>query len=316
MTAVSTNWVPAGDTGAKLYACTKVMSDALTEVGLLKTSDTGQIDLSAITAITPPTTVPIQTPTEYAYEMRRLESAGKPTVYIRVSYCVVATTANAAATYRVAVYFRAGTFTNGAGALGGTVQGYDMSTYVANSGPTSSVSMTFSRNLFVASDGANYLTVVNDPQSAATTSSAKYAYMNFFCERTVDYLSGAYDGEGFISGHCGVSSHSLSTYQLLNFTSGTAYSAPEVPYQVPGSLFTSSGALSTATIMPLAVVTPNPKGPAIGSVLAYAADTTAGGQYDIAMYGVTRRYMDIGNQFTARWPYLSAAQSRALVRFD
>lgn len=315
MTAVTTNWVPAGDTGAKLYACTKVMSDALTEVGLLKTSDTGQIDLSAITTITPPTTAPASTPTEYAYEMRRLESAGKPTVYIRVSYCVVASTANAPATYRVAVYFRAGTSTNGAGALGGTVQLYDMNAYGSGSGPGSAVSMTFIRNLFVASDGANYLTVVNDPQAAAA-SSAKYAYMNFFCERTVDYLSGAYDGDGFISSHCGVSSHTASPYQLLNFTSGTAYASTDVQYQVPGSIFTSSGTLSTATIMPLAVVTPSPKGPAIGSVLAYAADTTAGGQYDIAMYGVTRRYMDIGNQHSSRWPYLTTAQSRALVRFD
>lgn len=316
MTTVTTNWVPAGDTGEKLYACTKAMSDALTAVGLLKTSDAGQIDLTAITSITPPAVAPSSTTTEYAYEMRRLQAAGKPTVYIRVSYCVVATTANSASTYKVAVYFRAGSYTDGNGTLAGVVAAYNFNHYAGTTGPGIATSMTVSRPLYVASDGANYLTVVNDPVSVANTGSNGYSFMSFFCERTVDYLSGEYDANGFIGGNCGVSAAASSSFQVLNFVTGAAYSSSDMPYQIPGSIFTSSGTLSTATIMTLSIVVPEPKGPAIGSVLAYAADTTVSGRYDIAMYGVTRRYMDIGKMYVAKWPYLNIAQSRPLVRFD
>lgn len=314
MTTVTTNWVPAGDTGEKLYACTKAMSDALTAVGLLKTSDAGQIDLTAITSIAPPAVAPASTATEYAYEMRRLQSAGKPTVYIRVSYCVVASTANSASTYKVAAYFRAGSGTDGNGTLAGVVTAFNYNHYSAAAGPGSATSMTAPRPLYVASDGANYLTVVNDPVSVANASG--YSFMSFFCERTVDYLSGEYDSNGFIGGSCGVTALSGAAFQVLNFVTGAAYLSGDLPYQVPGSIFTSSGTLSTATIMTLSIVVPEPKGPAIGSVLAYAADTTVSGRYDIAMYGVTRRYMDIGKPYTVRWPYLTPAQSRPLVRFD
>lgn len=315
MTAVTKNWVPAGDTGEKLYACTKVMSDALTEVGLLKTSDTGQINLSTVTTIAPPNTAPADTPTEYGYEMRQLVATGKPTVYIRVSYCVVATTANSKPTYRVAVFFRAGTGTTGSGALSGSVMEYSFNQYASGSGLDMYTSMTAQRPLYVASDGQHYLTVVNDPTGSANPY-YKHSYMSFFCERTVDYLSGAYDSGGLIGSNCGANSYGPCAFQLLNLTSGAVYSSLDTPYQVPGSIFKGSGSLSTATIMPLAVVTPTPKGPAIGSVLAYSADTTVGGQYDIAMYGVTRRYIDIGGLYAVRWPYLQAFDSRPLVRFD
>jgi hypothetical protein len=310
MTTYNTTWLPVGDTGTNLYNAVKKVSDGFTAVGVLLTADTGQIDLTSISSITPPAVAPVSTFVPFAFEIRKISSPGKPDLYCRIDYAVYSSIANNPSGYRLVLQVNFSTSTNGAGTLNGVnlsqaVCGLPASTTIA--------SMTTVRPLYIASDGQNYLTFINDPSGIGMTS-LNAAYMNFGCERSIDALTGAYDGEAFIF-FASRSAAASGAFQVLNFVSANAYASTLAAYQIP-AIFTNSGTLTTATIMPATIAVPTPKGPATVSLLAYNADVSDGAQYVISMYGVNRNYICSGQSASSRWSILSNSNARELLRYD
>lgn len=291
MTAQSTLWNPSATSDVVMRAAFQAYSDLLTAVGVLKTADTGQIVISTATT---PGTVPASPPTYVGYEIRKLSVAGSPDLILKFEYGIVASTANNAATYRVSIRVTAGLRSDGAGNLDSVTFVNPILQFSATTGPTSTNSTTLSRPLHMASDGANYLTVINDPAGMGTSSTTKYGYLNIALERSINATTGAYDNEAWVSVNP-FNNITGAAFQVINATAGTAKSttstSSSVGYQIPSGAWTGSGSLTSATIMPCTVCVPTPKGPARSSLLAYSADVNLGGQYQINMYGQLVTYM-------------------------
>ena len=296
MTTYSTLWNPSCTTDAQLRACIQAYSDGLDAVGVVQTADTGQINIATAVA---PAAPAANTAYLVGYQIRKLESPGKPTLYLRVRYNIVASTANTASTYRLSMDIAASTSTDGNGVLNGVSFIYQLCNFASQTtGPNASVSTTLMRPLYMASDGGNYLTVISDPAGNAGSGSMKYGYLNFAVERSINALTGEYDAEAFV-GFFPFSSGTGNTLQVLNVASSTVAASGASSYQTPGTLWTTSGSLTQATIMPATVCVPAPKGPALASLLAFAADVTFGGQYQINMYGRLVTYMAVNQVYTA-----------------
>lgn len=313
MTTYSTLWNPSCTTDTQMRACLQAYSDALTTVGVVKTSDTGQIDIASAAL---PATVAANTPTNIGYEVRKLESPGKPTLYLRVQYQVVATLANTPSTYRLTINTSAGLSTDGAGNFNSASFPQPICSYGGvTTGPGTSTSQTVMRPLHVASDGQNYLTVVNDPAMLAQPGTG-FGYLSFAVERSIAALTGEYDGEAFVS-FCPYTTITSASCMVLNAITGASATSTSVGYQTPGNLWSSSGSLTQATIMPVTVCVPTPKGPALATLLAFSAEVTYGGQYQINMYGRLVTYIAASRVYQATQVNgIPTANVASLLRFD
>ena len=314
MTALTVLWNPSATSDAVMRAAFKAYSDLLTAVGVIKTADTGQIDLATAVA---PGTATANTFVAVGYEVRRLQAAGRPDILLKFTYGIVASTISTIATYRTSIQVQVGISSDGSGTLDGVNMTQLVSFYSSTSGPSSSVSTTIVRPLSMASDGQNYLSVINDPNGIAFTSGVKYGYLNFALERSVNASTGAYDAEAVISFNP-FSQSTLNVVQVLNFVSGTAAAGgPFLGYQIPSTLWTTSGSLTQATIMPVTVCVPTPKGPARATLLAFVSDVTPGGQYQVNMYGALVTYMAAGVPYdSTRVGGITASAVNVLLRFD
>lgn len=306
MTLQTIDWIPYGGDGAALNAACKALSDAFTAVGLPKTGDTGQIDLTT-GSITPPATAATSTITPVGYEIRRMQATGKPTIYLKVTYGVIVGTANTLSTYLAVMTVSAGIGTDGAGNLSSAsilLLGVS-ATYV-----TTSVSRTLQRRFWMASDGANYLSFINDPTLAAGGS---YAYMSFGAERTITATSGDYNSEGMVSVK---NSTSNDVYNVFSFSATATYSAQTVPFQFPSTLFSSSGSGDAITLFPLTVCTPSPQGPASSMIGVYVADVANGVEFSTTnVYGGTKNFKQAGLMYSS--PIFGAgASGRPCYRID
>jgi hypothetical protein len=319
LTTVNTTWLPSATTTAQMLAAFRAVSSALDQVGVVRTSDTGQIDLSPSTPVVVPASAATGTITPVGDEIRKLESPGKPTLYVRVRYSIVAITANTPSSYRVFVEFWAGLATDGAGVVS---SGFTrvLNTYSSGSGPTSGTSLTLVRPLMVASDGQNYLTVVNDPARSATSGGSSSTivggYQDICLERTINPATGAYDSDGFVAIDV-MSASNVGAQQILNCMTLQAVTDTTSHFQTTGNMWASSGDLSSATIMPLTVSIPKPKGPARMALVAYRPDVTPGGQYAISMYGQLVNYLALSGPYTsARIQGSGTATYSPLYRFS
>lgn len=313
MTASTVLWNPSATSDAVMRAAFTEYSNLLTAVGVVKTADTGQINLATAVA---PGSVPSNSFVSVGYEVRVLQAAGRPDILLKFNYGVSASTSNTISTYRVSIQVQAGISSDGAGNLDGVNMPQLVSSYTT-AGPNSLVSTTTVRPLSMASDGQNYLSVINDPNGIGTSSGSKLGYFNFAIERSINASTGAYDSEAFIAFNPFTTSIA-NVVQVLNFVSGTAAAGgPFLGYQIPSTLWTTSGSLTQATIMPATVCVPTPKGPARATVLAFVSDVTPGGQYQVNMYGALVTYMAAGIPFdSSRVGGIAASALNVLLRFD
>lgn len=314
MTTHSALWLPSATSDAVFRAAVQAYSDALTAVGVLKTADTGQIDTAAVTL---PAAVTIGTPVYSGYEIRKLAGVGgKPPLYLKFEYGVTTTTTNSPAQYRFMTRVSAALATDGAGNLDGPAFSANLVTWVSQSGPTSAVSQTLMRPLHMASDGESYLSIINDPTGSAWSASVKFGYLNFCLERSINALTGDYDSEAFVAFNPFFAGS--AAVQVLNAANGTsATGGGAVGYQTPSNMWASSGSLTQATIMPVTVCVPTPKGPARATLLAYASDVTFGGQYQVSMYGRLVTYMACGVPYNSdRVNGIVPASVSILMRFE
>lgn len=314
MTASTVLWNPSATSDAVMRAAFTEYSNLLTAVGVVKTADTGQIDLATAIA---PATATANNFVAVGYEVRLLQATGRPDIILKFTYGIVASTTNTISTYRASITVQAGISSDGSGNLNGVNMPQLVSAYSSSSGPTSGVSTTVVRPLSMASDGQNYLSVINDPNGIAFTSGTKYGYLNFAIERSINASTGEYDAEAFVAFNP-FAQLTSNVMQVLNFVSGTAAAGgPFLGYQIPSTLWTTSGSLTQATIMPATVCVPTPKGPALATVLAFVSDVTPGGQYQVNMYGALVTYMAAGVPYdSSRVGGITPSAVNVLLRFD
>lgn len=291
MTQVSTTWLPSCRTGAEALACIKTLSDALTTVGITKTSATGQIDLTGA-SVTLPTIPGVGTFASIGYEIRQMASSGKSTLYLKFDYGLVPSVPADATTARLCIRTTAGLTSDGAAGITQTFSKF-LTEYSASIGPLAAHSLTAVRALYVASDGANWLNIINDPPRAG--SGVYPSYLDVLLERTITASTGSYNGLGFAAM---ILTNTTDMFQILT-AGGASVSHGAIPCQSPGNGFTSSGALSTGTVLPITVCLPAPQGPMLSAVAAYVADVSPGTDYTIPMYGSNRTYKAVGPVFGA-----------------
>lgn len=317
MTTYAATWLPMANSEAAAIAAITKYSDGLDAVGVLKTTDTGQIDLTGGTTLLPGTAAS-NTFIELGYQVRAMKSSGKPDIILRFSYGLVASTANTPSTYRLHVRTTVGASSNGSGVLSSVLA--TLNAYSQNTGPTANTSTTISRPLYMSSDGGNYLSVINDPAFLAETSptlQACTARLDFCVERTISPSTGLYDSDGG-QAICNTNISAEKTWFTFNLFTGLSLNANTLPAGV-GNILTSSASLTAAIVFAIPVVMPEPKGVFRSALGALTADVTPGSTYVINMYGVPMTYMCggasaygafIGISSAARSPY------NLLLRYD
>jgi hypothetical protein len=321
--ATDTTLVWRAATTTEMYNWIKRISDALTAVGCVLTSDAGQISLAGTTVAIP--TSADETFKQAGYQIRKLERSGYPTLFIRIDYGVRRYNSFSTAANNVAPCIRitVGTETNGAGVLGGvhTTAGRNFSDWgyycLAELVPAGV------RPLFFSSDGQNYLTMVIDPALAGGTTSYRASSnvpLVFALERSVTPETGAYDSDGYVIVSplsSPPSGEGWATYTVANIPGSAVYSggtSQSVPAQNPG-LFTSSFSAGSTNLFPVTVCLPKPKGPMISVLYYYKADIADGYTLSTTMYGATRTFIAAGG-LQPQSAVVAANTVSAALRYD
>lgn len=315
--STGTDLVWRASTVEENYNWVKRLSDSLTAIGLAKSLDTGQVDLSG-TALNIPSN-PDQTLKVVGYEIRKMVKAGLPTIYLRFDYAVRRyvpfndTALNNTPVIKITV----GTSTDGNGALGGargrnaiySDWGYSYSSQLAPYG---------TRPFFFSSDGESYLTLLIDPALTALGGQAAAAVPLGICiERSINRETADYDGAGYeIITTCILSPSGEPVpqrSQVMNIPTGLSYGSDIVSAQVV-SHFTSSGSGGTTTLFPISVALPEVKGPMKSALFYYTADIATGYQFSANVYGALRNYIAVGTFAPPSCSWNPATQ--IALRFD
>jgi hypothetical protein len=166
MTAVTGNVILSATTTTKHRNWARAVSDALTAVGLTLTGDTGQIDLTGSTLAYP--TISSDNVLQWSgYEIREMVAAGLPTIYLKVWYGLYPNGSSHGVTgYWPGMRIDIGSATDGAGTLtkfnasGAQLWSLQSSGQMSgSSAPNSNQPGPVAQDFYVASDGANYLTI-------------------------------------------------------------------------------------------------------------------------------------------------------------
>lgn len=265
----------AGD-AAGATASFKTLSDAMTEVGFVKHTTAGQIDLTV--NITYPGSFSGTTHYPIGFEIRKLVAAGKPTMYCKVWYGLYSQNTAAGGVHST-FRFQFGTSVDASGNIGGARTGYDGATIATNQGtfPTNAFSM------WVASDGQTI-------------------------ERTRDQITGVYDAQGMIYNWLGgivtSSSGNMSTlttssrYGICDFNSSYERSIGFPSYAVPANLHNNStGVAGASALFPLLVSMPAIKANATMCIGYYDTEVAVGTEFDVSMYGSTLSFVACGSGY-------------------
>jgi hypothetical protein len=296
-THVDNNVVWRANTTTEYYNCILKLSQAFDAVGVVKTADTGQVNL-----VGPTLALPGTLDTTYRFnhfEMRKLQRSGYPTIYIRIDYGARQPSGSFIGSYTPCVKITTGTGTDGAGTLSGpgrqqaiySGDGYYAPSYATPAAP---------RPIFVASDGQNYFTCVLDPSIIGpVTQSNALVPLGFAIERCISASTISYDTDSYLLiGHCtsGVTDNQAgftSTYMtIINIESLSFIDGASVPVQAPVGL-TSSKLPGQTLIFPITVCTPKIKMPAKSCLYHFKTDIPAGQQFTTSFYGETRNYLSL-----------------------
>lgn len=317
-TATRTDLIWRASTEAENFNWIKKISDSLDAIGVALTANTGQIVLTGSTVALP--TALDNTFKPCGYQIRRLVSSGKPTIYIKVEYGVrrAFEFSDLATNNYPTLKFTFATQTDGAASVTGPTFLYSIYSaegYYRYAQPTP----VTPRPMFFSSDGANYLTMLIDPAvvGAGTTSqSSAYSPLCTIFERSIDATTGEYDGDGMllINSNMGVPSGSSSAVrQLCNIPAGVNYISGGVPAQID-PLFTSSGSADATTVFPVTVLLPRVKGPMKSLLYFYLQDAPPGLTFSANVYGEVHTYITTGPQTNLLTLFTNSCA--AALRFD
>ena len=303
------------------YNWIKKISDSLTAVGCALTSDTGQINLGGTTVAIPAS--PDDSFKLAGYQIRKLGSSGKPTIYIRVEYGVRRYGGFSTAANNVcpAIRIWCGTETNGAGVLGGTLTADHKAMSDYGYYHYAELAQVAPRPLFFSSDGENYLTMLIDPSlvgASAGYRSSSNTPLLFALERSIAPLTGEYDSDGWVQINAvlnPLSGDAVSYYTLANIPGNAVYyGTGGVPAQHTG-VFSSSSDAGATHLFPVTVCLPKPKGPMTAVLYYYKADIASGYTFDTTIYGETRTYIS-GGAYQPNSAAHAGTQVAMALRYD
>ena len=297
-------------------------------VGILKTTDTGQLDFSSGPSGIPyPGSIPLNTIVALGYTIRRLHRVGFPDLYLRLDYRIRNWAGTAGMdpptgwgwnvyTLRVPDWFlTVSTSTDGAGNLTGTKSSHLLRNVDYYSGAVSGIpantslirSDLFSYPVYITSDGANNIGICIDPtqlKQIAGNQIRGFSDWSWYIERTVDATNGQYTANGFSF---------IDTSNGNNvLAAGVAVSGninPSMPYQGiikyspirnSNSMFTSSMLGGPTLMYPIGVRIPKRMGSMKGAFVYHASDMPGGAIFQMQVYGETRTFLSTGNYNNAR----------------
>lgn len=274
------------------------ISQGFDAVGVVKTADTGQVNLTGPTLALPAT---VDTTMRYNhYEVRKLERSGFPTIFLRIDYGARQPSTTFAGNYVPFVKITTGTGTDGAGVLTGPAR--FQAIYSADGYTGSSITTPVApRPLFMASDGQNYLTIALDPSLIAPNPQSGTVPISMVVERCISASTIDYDTDSYvIINHNNAGSLTDSqagftaTYMtIVNLESLSFVNGGSVPVQAPVGLTTSKIPGQTL-LFPITVCTPKIKMPAKACIYFFSADIPAGNQFTVSFYGQTKNYLSLG----------------------
>jgi hypothetical protein len=299
---LSTLW--SSTSAVNAFQWVNTISAALTALGFVKTTDTGQLDLTGGTVPYPGAFV-ANTRYVIGYEIRKLALAGKPTIYVRVDYFNHSCFTNATCCYP-SMDFTMGSGTDGAGNITTLKNAYicrvqpPSSTNSAASTPNNATSCP----IYMASDGASYFTMVVDPAGIAPGGNYTVSPLAFTIERTRDLATGAYDGTGVVlwdvtNGSAAITA-GTSIQAYINFTRGMTGSATYLPGENNGNLFTSSQIDGPLKLFPISVQIPDIKRAGIAGFEYYAGEIGNGLTFTATVEGTVRTFMAMGTRCNGR----------------
>ena len=274
------------------------ITQAFDAVGVVRTSDTGQVNLAGPTLALPTT---LDTTMRFNwFEIRKLERSGYPTIFIRIDYGARQPSSSYAGNYVPCMKITTGTGTDGAGTLTGPARfqalyssdGYQGTSYIIPVSP---------RPLYVASDGQNYLTFVLDPSLVAPNPMSGNCPVAFAIERCISASTIDYDTDSYIlinHNYYSVSENQsgfTGTYMTVVNLEGLYFAdGGSVPVQAPVG-FTSSKLPGQTLLFPITVCTPKIKMPAKSCIYHFKTDIPAGNQFTTSFYGQTKNYISLGS---------------------
>jgi hypothetical protein len=286
MTTSSLTAAPTQSTDAEFRTWCQAVHDSLAAVGMVQTSDTGQINLSTVTK-------PGAGSTVAGYEIWRFNDALQSSypVYIRLEYGSGSSATNPRLGGRV------GTATNGVGDL--TVSGAYMN--AVKNGYTSMTASTTARNIWASGDSGRLALIV---WPGADTGTQSFTHFELYIERTKDNTGTATsDAVIVLVGH-GQAQGNHFNFLLRHDTAGSVSNRSEAG----GPMWNDSGVQNTDVyLFPIFVkgnVATKQKvyGPLSDLLLYYDSDIAKNTNVSVSHYGGAHTYKTLGD-WSANWVY-------------
>ncbi|MBS0212297.1 MAG: hypothetical protein JSR26_03835 [Proteobacteria bacterium] len=291
----------------------KAVSDALTALGVVKTADTGQVNLTGATLAYGPTP-PVGNSSYSGYEMRKMSASGMPDIFLKIHYGTLSNRVAGAAYYYPFLRVQVGTGSDGAGNL----TTFDVNNYIFTScgvfyggaAPDSCKPYASAQQCYLASDGANYLTIVLGT-NAPVFESNDVCLMAF--ERTITPATGAYNARGVTAYNPSSSqadqTNTCVSYAYYDFTNAivsnpTAWNSTLPAQALPWKARWQPG--SNANLFPLTVCLPEPMAPPTTILGFYADDMVENTQIPVTLYGTSRTFTTCSRATVWCDPYQTA----------
>lgn len=277
-------------------------SAALDTLGVVKTTDTGQVNLTPTTLALPPSTAGtanLYMATTPVYQIRKLSASGMPDIFIRFEFGIWGNdnTSNAQTAYAYpGLRITVGGGTNGAGVItrvqSDSVAFFDShspneSGFTGSASSGSTKPSTVAQVCDFASDGQNYLTIMlgeNAPNFE------NYSVLGFALERTIDPNTGLYDASGWVAynTHLATSNGGV-VWHYGDFVNQREWAGTQViPAITPPFNIAATG--SDVLTFPLIGSTMVPKGAPLAGISYYTAALAAPVAFPMTVYSATHTF--------------------------
>lgn len=337
MTTASFSNVFDSTTDAGFRSWGSAISAALQAVGLVQTTDTGQINWTTVTSPTGTSAASERIAGYEVYKFNDSLQATKP-IYIKIEYGTYFNANNTPAGGEPTIYMTMGTGSNGAGTLAGLVTARQRvlgnnavfsGSSATPAAPTTLIPCYFSGDgsyftmaLGVTSAGPFSFAIGTAFSSAITLPAGFPAVV--VIERTHDTTGvGTSNGAIFMSSNWNSNSNTnataptvLSTF--LSFTtSATASSTSALPVGMPGTGFGTGAIGSNQYAWPLVVATPDPQPQCLSALAIYPSDLSPASTFSIPVLGSTHTYLACsGNAAGARSKFSNRPGASLAVRYE
>lgn len=278
------------------------LSAALQAVGLVQTTDTGQVNWTTVTRIGTQGTEVIN-----GYEIYRLNDALQSTapVFIKIEYGTLnGNSGSLSPIGSPALFVTVGTSTNGSGTLGGLA--LSSRTRLAGGAVTNATtnSTAVASPVYTQGDTSSVIMALGVSTQAQPVYTSLYSSFPAFLviDRTRD-ANGVPTANGLVFATCkwpsltggGPPTGPTATFQLLSFAAGGLAGAVDSfwPIGIPGQGFSTGAVGADLYTWPVAVASPKAEAMMLGILGIYKGDVTLGTTLSLTVLGSTHTYLSL-----------------------